>query len=246
MRREWPAVCRRKSPWSIVFAVAWAFGTADAGRARADGTTVAAPGKGDAAAIERSMSLEGIPFEGLGLEGFEGVGSIASELRRMQDEKVVEEAWGIAMAVSGPGGSLRSRLAGDSTVPPPLRAMMERSLSGLEFSAGVDADPGTIKDGPSRWIGGVKVATAGSVGRAELALRTSVRYVEASRLIGLELGPRFERDLPGGLTFFIDGKAEAETGGNGQQTVMPTSTLDGFGGMGFGSIGVVGRTGIVR
>lgn len=242
-------MCRRKSSRSAAVAVAWFLSLTPDSRARADGTTAAeaAPSKGGAVAIERAMPVEGMPFEGLGLEGFEGVGSIASELRRMQEETVAEDAWGIDMAVSGPGGGPRSRLAGDPTSPPPLRAMMARNLSGLDLSAGVDADPGTIQGGPSRWIGGVKVATEGCLGRAELALRTSVRYVEASRLIGLELGPRFERDLPGGLTFFIDGKAEAETGGTGQQqTLLPTSTLDGFGGAGFGSMGVVGRTGIVR
>lgn len=253
MRRSQLSAVRSRAPWIAAVAVAWAVVLSTGVSTRADdGTVVAASSsQGDAGGSGPAVPfagppLEGTTFEGFGLGGFDGVGSIAAELRRMQAESATEEAWGIDMAVSGPGGGLRSKLSGDPSAPPPLRAIVGRSISGLDLSAGVDADPGTIQSGPSRWIGGVKVASEGSLGRAELALRTSVRYAEASRLIGLELGPRFERNFPGGLTFFIDGKAEAETGPPGQQPMLPTSSFDTLGGMNFGSMGVVGRAGIVR
>ncbi len=196
---------------------------------------------------EEAVGLEpSIPFEGLSLEGFQGGGSIASQLRAMEAASVEQEAWALDMAVSGPGGSARmggSRLAGDATAPMPLSAMVASTVSGIAVSAGIDADPGTIQSGPAKWIGGVKVATEGSFGRAELAIRTSMRYAEQTRLIGVELGPRFERAFSGGLTFFVDGKAAAETAGSPVQRIWEpaASSLDGL-----GSLGVVGRTGIVR
>lgn len=200
-----------------------------------------------AASPEDAVGLEpGIPFEGLSFEGFEGVGAIASQLRAMNAASVEQEAWALDMAVSGPGGSSRiggSRLAGDSAAPVPLTAMVASTVSGIAVSAGIDADPGTIHAGPAKWIGGVKVATEGSFGRAELAVRTSMRYAEQSRLIGVELGPRFERAFPGGLTFFVDGKAAAEAAGLPEPRFWApaASSLDGL-----GSLGVTGRTGIVR
>lgn len=186
------------------------------------------------------------PVDGLAIEGFEGVDSIAAQLRAMDAASVEEEAWALDMRVSGPGGSTRgagAKLAGDATMPLPLNAMVASTVSGIDVSAGIDADPGTIRSGPARWIGGVKVATEGSFGRAELAVRTSMRYAEQTRLIGVELGPRFERAFPGGLTFFVDGKAEAETAGSPEQRIWApaASSFDGL-----GSLGVVGRTGIVR
>jgi len=200
-----------------------------------------------AVASEEAVDLEPrIPFEGLSHQGFEGVGSIASQLRAMEAASVEQEAWALDMAVSGPGSSARmggSRLAGDATAPVPLTAMVAGTVSGIAVSAGIDADPGTIQSGPAKWIGGVKVAREGSFGRAELAVRTSMRYAEQNRLIGVELGPRFERAFPGGLTFFLDGKAAAETAGSPEQRIWApaASSLDGL-----GSLGVVGRTGIVR
>lgn len=200
-----------------------------------------------ATVVSSPVDLEStIPFDGLGLEGFEGVGSIASELLHTEAAAIEEEAWALDMAVSGPGGSARiagSTLAGDVAAPVPLKATIASTVSGIDVSAGIDADPGRIESGPAKWIGGVKIATEGSLGRAELAVRTSVRYVEQSRLIGVELGPRFERAFPGGLTFFVDGKAEAETAGSPSQRIWtpPVSSFDGL-----GSLGVVGRTGIVR
>lgn len=214
---------------------------------------LATPASGTSPAARQASSPEGavsleprIPFEEFSLQGFQGVDSIASQLRAMDAASVAQEAWALDMAVSGPGRTTRgtgSKLTGDATAPVPLKAMVGSTVSGIDVSAGIDADPGTISAGPAKWIGGVKVATEGSLGRAELAVRTSVRYVEQSRLIGVELGPRFERAFPGGLTFFVDGKAEAETAGSATQRAwMPSvSSFDGL-----GSLGVVGRTGIVR
>lgn len=187
-----------------------------------------------------------IPFEGLGLRGFDGVGSIASELRRARERSVDAEAWALGMAVTGPGRTSRGagwKLVPDQAPPPPLKALLKSRVQGVDVSAGLDANPDAIQNGAARWVGGVKVATEGSLGRAELAVNTSVRYSEASRLIGLELGPRYERSLPGGLTFFLDGKAEAETARSAEERIWTpsASNFDGF-----GSLGVVGRTGIVR
>jgi|688.fasta_scaffold346062_2 hypothetical protein len=214
---------------------------------------LAAPASGTSPTDRQASSPEGavsleprIPFEGLSLEGFQGVDSIASQLRALDATSVEQEAWALDMAVSGPGRMTRgtgSKLAGDATVPVPLNAMVGSTVSGIDVSAGIDADPGTIQSGPAKWIGGVKVATEGSYGRAELAVRTSMRYAEQTRLIGVELGPRFERAFPGGLTFFVDGKAQAETAGSPEQRIWApaASSFDGL-----GSLGVVGRTGIVR
>lgn len=230
---------RTRRPLAVAVAVACCLSAAASGES---------PPLGRVAATNAEVGPQAsLPVDGFGLDEFVGAASIAAELRRMREASIREEAWALDMAVSGPGGAARglgAGPAGDNTAAPsPLKAMLAGTVSGIDVSAGIDADPETIRSGPARWIGGVKVATEGRLGRAELAVRTSVRYAEQSRRIGLELGPRFERAFPGGLTFFMDGKAEAESAGSASQRIW-TPTMSSFDGL--GSLGLVGRTGIVR
>lgn len=199
---------------------------------------------------------EPLPFDGLGLDGFDGTRSIAQELRQWQAARHVEESWNLGMTVAGPGGTTAAATTAATTtrlgvgqVPPsPLKATVKSKVQGLDVQAEMNGDAEAIRSGQARWIGGVGMATEGNHGRAELALRTSVRYAEAARLIGFELGPRYERSLPGGLTFFLDGTAQAETAPSSAQRVWtpPVSAFEGANAIGFGSLGIAGRTGIVR
>jgi len=47
-------------------------------------------------------------------------------------------------------------------------------------------------------------------GHLSLELRTSIAQAPSAAMIALEVGPRIECRLPGGMTLFIDGKAEAQ------------------------------------
>jgi hypothetical protein len=188
-----------------------------------------------------------ILFEGLGLEGFSGRSSIARALHRADAERDSRPPLDLGMSVAGPGsrGSTRPlKLLAEPVPPGPLQAVVKSRLSGLDVSAGVDASAETIQSGPARWVGGIGIKEEGPDGRSELALRTSMRYADTERLIRVEVGPRIERPLGRGITFFLDGKAEAETA---PSLVEPVATLPGMmGSQGLGFVGVTGRTGLVR
>jgi hypothetical protein len=190
-----------------------------------------------------------ILFEGLGLEGFAGRSSIARALHAAGADRAPPPSlpFDLGMSVAGPGsrGGVRPlKLQADVAAPGPLQAIVKSRVSGLDLSAGVDASPDSLQSGPARWVGGIGIQEEGAFGRAELALRTSMRYADTERLIRVEVGPRFERSLGGGVTFFLDGRAEAETA---PSMAEPVATLPGMvGSQGLGFVGVTGRTGLVR
>jgi hypothetical protein len=80
-------------------------------------------------------------------------------------------------------------------------------------------------------------------GREAIEVRTLVGQNEQWGRIGLEVGPRIERRLPGGITLFLDGKAEATS--TPWQPIGGQS-LPGLATDGLGLIGVTGRTGLLR
>lgn len=188
-----------------------------------------------------------ILFEGLGLEGFVGRSSIARALDRSEPDREVPSPLNLDMSVVGPGlrgNSKPLKLLAEVAPPGPLQAVVKSRVSGLDVSAGVDASAETILTGPARWVGGIGIQESGPMGKSELAVRTSLRYADEERLIRVEVGPRFERSLGGGVTLFLDGKAEAETAAS---LVEPVATLPGMmGSQALGFVGVTGRTGILR
>lgn len=190
-----------------------------------------------------------ILFDGLGLEGFAGRSSIARVLQAAEPDRASSPAmpFDLGMSVAGPGsrgGARPLKLQADVAAPGPLQAVVRSRVSGLDLLAGVDASPDSLQSGPARWMGGIGIQEEGPFGRAELALRTSMRYADTERLIRVEVGPRFERTLGRGVTFFLDGRAEAETA---PSMAEPVATLPGMiGSQGLGFVGVTGRTGLVR
>jgi len=166
------------------------------------------------------------------LHDFEGVSSLAAALRK-SDLEVEEDAAALGVVVKGPTAADQAR---------PLMAEVRRRIEGLDVMAGLQADRTAISAGPSKWVGGVGVAAEHGTGRESVEVRTLVGQNEQWGRIGIEVGPRIERRLPGGITLFFDGKAEAAS--------TPWQT---YGGQslpgqndGLGLIGVTGRTGLVR
>jgi len=166
------------------------------------------------------------------LHDFEGVSSLAAALRK-SDLEVQEEVAALGVVVKGPTTADQAR---------PLMAEVRHRIEGLDVMAGLQADRTAISDGPAKWVGGVGMAAEHGRGRESLEVRTLVGQNDQWGRIGLEVGPRIERRLPGGITLFFDGKAEAAS--------TPWQT---YGGQslpgqtdGLGLIGVTGRTGLVR
>lgn len=166
------------------------------------------------------------------LHDFEGVSSLAAALRK-SDLEAQEDAAALGVVVKGPTAPDQVR---------PLMAEVRHRIEGLDVIAGLQADRTAISEGPAKWVGGVGMAAEHGRGRESLEVRTHVGQNNQSGRIGLEVGPRIERRLPGGITLFFDGKAEAAS--------TPWQT---YGGQslpgqtdGLGLIGVSGRTGVVR
>jgi hypothetical protein len=173
----------------------------------------------------------------LQLHDFEGVASLAAALRA-SDLEVEEEAAALGVIVKGP--------TAPDQVRQPLTAEVRHRINlieGVEVMAGMQADRTMISDGPAKLVGGVGMAAEHARGREALEVRTLVGQNEQWGRIGLEVGPRIERRLPGGITLFLDGKAEATStpwqpiGGQS----LPGQATDGL-----GLIGVTGRTGLLR
>lgn len=170
------------------------------------------------------------------IHDFDGVSSLAASLRQ-SDFEVNDEAERLGLVVKGPTSPEQSQQ--------PVIAQINRRIEGINVTAGMQADRSMMREGPAQWIGGLGMASECDLGRRSLELRTSVGQNDQWGAIGLEVGPRLERRLPGGILFVIDGKAEART--------LPAEP--GFGGQslpgqanesGLGMIGLTGRTGLVR
>jgi len=138
-----------------------------------------------------------VVFDGLGLEDFKGCGSIASALRGLEsDASPTELPLGVPVdvVVRGPSGRGNS---GDS-----LAAEMKSQIEGIDLTAGMQADPAAIAEGPAKWLGGVGVSSHHERGRDVLELKTSLGRSQQAGILGVEVGPRIERRLRGGTVFF--------------------------------------------
>jgi hypothetical protein len=206
----------------------------------------AAPGRADgmdaAVAEVPPAGPTAVVFDGFGLDSFEGEGSIASALQGLA---AADSGSGILpgvpvnVLVKGPNG----RTAGTND---PLAAELKSRFDGVSLSAGMQADPTMIEEGPAKWVGGLGFSNDHALGKDMLELRTSLGRGQQVGVLGLDVGPRIERRLRGGTMFFVDGKAQAqarrspETGG----WALPGLADQNLGGP--GSVGVAASTGLVR
>jgi hypothetical protein len=213
-----------------------------AARRRRPAGLQAVPGWALAVALLAAPALATDPppvvFEDLGLAGFQGAGSVAEALRRVGTEPTdllqpPVEFKGIS--VSGPSGP--------QATPGPLAAELRSRIDRFDVAAGMQADPSAIMSGPSRWTGRIGLAQDRRQGSESLELRTTLAPGPESSLIGVAVGPRVERRFGKGLTFFIDGQAEAQAvrGADAGWWSLPgSSTAD------LTMLGVTARTGLVR
>lgn len=185
---------------------------------------------------ERLALAEGVEtgeLEGIGLADFQGAGSVASAL---QASDLGTPAAGTPLRLLVKGPSAPDQAAN------PVQAEVKGRIEGIDLSAGLLADRMVMEAGPQKFVGGMAMAHDHTGGRESLELRTSIAQSPTAAKIALELGPRIERRLPGGLTLFVDGKAEAQSAPQGS-TWQP---LAGPAFDGIGLIGVTGRTGLMR
>jgi hypothetical protein len=206
------------------------------------GFAAACHGLADAASVGRSASTAlPVVFEGLGLEDFNGVSSVASALRGVAAEPEPSESpLGVPMdvLVKGPSG----RTTGSDS----LAAELKSRIEGVDFTAGMQADPTVIQEGPAKWVGGLGVATDHELGRGVLELKTSLGRNQQAGILGVEVGPRIERRLRGGLLVFLDGKAQAQAQRSADTGTWMLPSLAEQGTGGGGMVGVAASTGLVR
>jgi hypothetical protein len=190
-----------------------------------------------AMAEESQPSAPPPAFAGLGLGDFEGEASIAAALRRAGGGMATEESPEPGLEFRGLWVQGPSR--GDMLSP--IAAEVRSRIDRFDIAAGVVAAPDGIAAGPSQWIGRIGLAQERPEGSERIELRTTLGSREAGGLLGLEIGPRLERRLRRGASFFIDGKAEAQAARDleGGSWLMP-------GLAGEGMVGVAARAGLVR
>lgn len=189
-------------------------------------------------ASARAIDPPPVVFEDLGLGGFEGSNSVAAALRQAGGPAAAEiqpplEFKGIV--VNGPSGP--------DAVPGPMVAEVRSRIDRIDVAAGVLADPAALAEGPARWTGRIGLASDHASGRESLEVQTMLAPGQEQSLIGVTVGPRVERRLGRGITFFIDGQAEAQAvrpADTGWWTLPGTSTAD------LTMLGVTARTGLVR
>ena len=177
----------------------------------------------------------------LQLHDFDGVSSLAAALRA-SDLEVEDEAAALGVIVKGPTAPDQVRQPLTAEVRHRI-TLIDGLIEGVEVMAGMQADRTMISDGPAKLVGGVGMAAEHARGREAIEVRTLVGQNEQWGRIGLEVGPRIERRLPGGITLFLDGKAEATS--TPWQPIGGQS-LPGLATDGLGLIGVTGRTGLLR
>jgi hypothetical protein len=186
----------------------------------------------------RAIDPPPVFFEGLGLGEFEGAGSVAAALRRVGTEPVDPmqppvEFKGIS--VQGPSGR--------DPLPVPLAAELRSRIDRFDVAAGMLGDASSIAAGSARWTGRIGLAHDRGTGSEAIEVRTTLAPGPESSLIGVAFGPRVERRFGKGMTFFIDGHAEAQAvrGANAGWWSLPgTSTAE------LTMLGVTARTGLVR
>lgn len=177
-------------------------------------------------------------FEGLGLADFAGVGSVAAALRQVDTKPVVTPELPLTFQginVQGPNGA--------TAAPAPLTAELRSRIDRVEVAAGLLADPAVIQNGPSQWTGRIGLSRDGSSGRESLEVRTMVAPGLEQSLVGVAVGPRVERQLGKGTTFFIHGQAEAQAIHTAESTwwMLPGTARENY-----SMLGVTASTGFVR
>jgi hypothetical protein len=200
-------------------------------------------GQADAATVATTTTPSTMPvaFDGLGLDDFKGADSVASALRGIEADSAPEElplGVPVDMLVRGPSG----RGSGSDS----LAAELKSHIEGVDLTAGMQADPTVIQDGPAKWVGGLGVATDHELGRDVLELKTSLGRNQQAGILGVEVGPRIERRLRGGMLLFLDGKAQAQAHRSTDTGawVLPRLAEQGTGGAEM--VGVTASTGLVR
>lgn len=179
-----------------------------------------------------------VVFEGLGLDDFKGDGSVAAALRGVTtDAQQPEFPLGVPVdvVVKGPMGRERTL--------DPWVAEVKGRLDGVDLIAGIQADPTVVEDGPKKWVGGVRMSNSRGTDREILELRTSLGRQHQAGTLGVEVGPRIERRLRGGLTVFLDGKAQAQAW---RQADTGDWMLPGLARDGSGTVGLAASTGLTR
>jgi hypothetical protein len=129
-----------------------------------------------------------VEFDGFGLGNFEGTGSIAEELERIEAARERENFGSmpeLAVAMQG--------AVGRDAPPAPMTAELRSRIARFDVSAGMLADSNMVAEGPARWMGRVGVSNDRGDGRESLELRTMVGNNAEWGLVGVELGPRIER-----------------------------------------------------
>ena len=182
-----------------------------------------------------------VVFDGLGLEHFTGVDSIASALKGIEaDSGSSEQPLGVPVDVLVRGPSGRSN-GSDS-----LAAEMKSRIEGIDLVAGMQADLAAIEEGPAKWLGGLGVSSDHDHGREMLELKTSLGRSQQAGILGVEVGPRIERRLRGGTVFFLDGKAQAQARRSAETGAWMMPRLADQGQGAAGMVGVAASTGLVR
>jgi hypothetical protein len=179
-----------------------------------------------------------VEFDGFGLGNFDGTGSIAGELERLDAEAErdrVRSMPAVAVAMAGP--------VGRDAPPVPLTAELRSRIDRFDVAAGLVADTHMVAEGPARWMGRIGMSNERVGGRESLELRTIVGNNAEWGLLGVEVGPRVERRLGRGVTVFIDGKAEAQAMRSAETGwwSLPGTATDGS-----SMVGVTARTGLTR
>lgn len=182
-----------------------------------------------------------VVFDGFGLGDFSGTGSIAAALRQIDaEERSAAEGLrlpGITLqgvAVQGPSGR-NDQL--------PLTAELRSRIERFDVAAGLQTGQDLAAEGPSQWVGRIGVSSNRDEGREALELRTTLGRRGEGGILGVEVGPRVERRLGRGVTFFLDGKAEAQAARSVETGwwSLPGGATDGS-----SMVGVAARTGLVR
>jgi len=184
------------------------------------------------------FDLPSVVFEGFGLDDFEGSGSTATALRHIgadepADDPILEFK---GIAVHGPSGR-------DAALAP-MAAEVQSRIDWIDVAAGVAADPGRLGEGLNTWTGRIGMSNGRESGSESLELRTMLVPSDTSRMVGVAVGPKIERRLRRGLTFFIDGQAEAHAvrSADAGSLSAPPGPTDGS----LTTLGVTARTGILR
>jgi hypothetical protein len=186
----------------------------------------------------RGIEPPPVVFDGLGLADFAGDGSVAGALKQVDTRPAEVNELPLTFQginVSGPSGP--------HAAPAPLTAELRSRIDTIELAAGLLADPEVIQNGPSRWTGRIGLSRAGATGKESFEVRTMLAPGVEQSLVGVTVGPRMERRLRKGTTFFIDGQAEA------QAIHSPDSTwwiLPGTSSENYSMLGFTARTGFVR